>query len=125
LKQGDLLAARSYENQRLELYKKWDGKTKESFFLLIAEGNYESCINIMKDDISSNKENKVNKDEEILALLGFAKVWQERRDLSQSQEFLNRACFLSKETGCWHYKDQLVEMAKALNMDIFVSFDDA
>ncbi len=115
LKKGEAGEARSWEEKRLELETQLGLPAEEDGFLLVAEGNLDGAIHIAEPYLSTETEEKINKLDEISALLILARAWQGKGDRRKAVVYLQDAEDLMKKTGCYRDKDRLKETSESLS----------
>jgi len=109
LKRRDLKSARYYNNLGIDLRKQLALPAFDDGFLLVAEGKYNQAIRETKQYISTEEEDKIDKNSEITGLIILSQAWYGKGDKGKAIFYLNQAESLMKKTGCWRQKNRLNE----------------
>lgn len=112
---GDIKSARKYETTRKKVMEKVEGNPfQPDPFLLLAEKRWDEAITESIPDLSTEHDEKIDKDSEITALIVLARAWHGKGDSDRAQDFLERARVLMDHTGCRRERDRFEQTEATL-----------
>jgi len=115
LKRGDVAREREWENQRRDIKQQLDLPFEQDAFLLVAESEFDAAIRSVTPFLSSATEEKINKENEIEALIVLARAWHGKGDPAQGNDYLTRAAALMLSTSCRREQDRYDETRHLLD----------